>query len=75
MNIEESNKSVGLSQGSNMTVWCKNKTHSIVISASKIDFLVNSSESLVYIWSNMGPNACNWIIGTPESHENALWTV
>ena len=27
------------------------------------------------IWFNMGPNACNWIIGTPESHENALKTV
>ena len=41
---------------------------------SKVNFLVNSSESLVYIWSNMGPNACNWIIGAQESHDNALQT-
>ena len=27
------------------------------------------------IWFNMGPNACNWIIGTQESHENAIQTV
>ena len=26
------------------------------------------------IWFNMGPNACNWITGTQESHENALQT-
>ena len=26
------------------------------------------------IWFNMGPNACNWIIGAKESHENALQT-
>ena len=26
------------------------------------------------IWFNIGPNACNWIIGTQESHENALQT-
>ena len=23
---------------------------------------------------NMGPNACNWIVGAQESHENALQT-
>ena len=24
---------------------------------------------------DMGPSACNWIIGTQESHENAIQTV
>ena len=32
------------------------------------EFLVNYSN----IWFNMGPSACNWIIGTQESHEKAL---
>ena len=26
------------------------------------------------MWSIMGPNACNWIIGAQEKHENALQT-
>ena len=26
------------------------------------------------IWFNIGPTACNWIIGTQESRENALQT-
>ena len=39
--------------------------------------MVNYSEYIVNygnIWFNIGPNACNWIIGTQESHENALGT-
>ena len=39
--------------------------------------MVNYSKCIVYqsnIWFNVGPNACNWIIGTQESNENALRT-
>ena len=36
--------------------------------------MVNSSEYLVYIWFNMGPSTCNWIIGAQESRENGLET-
>ena len=63
---------------SNMTVWCKNKTPAQPFRSSKVNFMVNFSEFQVKysdIWFNMGPNACYWIIGAQECHENALWTV
>ena len=40
--------------------------------------MVNYSEFQVKhsdIWFNMGPSACDQIIGTQESNENALRTV
>ena len=39
--------------------------------------MANYSEFLVFrgnIWFNTGSNACKWIIGAKESHENALQT-
>ena len=60
---------------SNMTVWYKKDTTSIAVS---VNFMVNYSELLVKysnVLFDMGPNACNWIIWTQESHENALRTV
>ena len=43
--------------------------------SSKVNFMANYSEFIVNyssIWFNMGPSACNWIIGMQESHEKAL---
>ena len=59
-------------QTSNMSVWYKKDTTSIAVSVIKSqfygEFLVNYSN----IWFNMGPSACNWIIGMQESHEKGL---
>ena len=45
--------------------------------SSKVNFMVNYSEFLAKysnILFNMGPNACDWIIGAQESRENGLQT-
>ena len=60
---------------SNITVWCKNETPGIAVFSSKFNFMVNYSEFQVKysdIWFNMGPSACNPIIGTQESNENTF---
>ena len=62
-----------------MTVWYKKRHHQYThFCPLKSIFMVNYSEFLVKysnISFNIDPNACNWIIGTQESHEYAIQTV
>ena len=60
---------------SNTTVCYKKDTTSIAVS---VNFMENYSECTVKsstILLDMGPNACNWIIGGQKSHENTIRTV